>query len=74
MLKGNSDTSPGISSLPSVLEMGRGWAAFLQGQETKPWNVGEEALVPDSRTILHSEHQIKEGGRLAAGAPQLVIN
>lgn len=53
--------------------MGRGWAAFLQGQETKPWNVGEEALVPDAGTTLHSEYQRKEGGRLDVDTSQLEI-
>lgn len=58
--------------MPKALEMGRGWAAFLQGQETKPWNVGEEALVPDAGTALHFGSPNK-AGRLAVDAPQLVI-
>lgn len=63
----------GLTACQASLEMGRGWAAFLQGQEIKPWNVGEEALVPDAGTILHSEHQIKEGGKIGYRALQLVI-
>lgn len=46
LLKGIQIPPRGFYSLPNALGMGRGWAAFLQGQETQCQNVGERHQSP----------------------------